>query len=162
MNEAEDAVPVYNEVAAELRGVIAVRLIELAALEPAFDVDPYHARMIRAQARTFELIRFIDRAVTVEQDGECATDFVHPLLECGECSKRDDEDAGIEFYKFFLARAQLCGMFSAGNSAKVTEENQQGVPTFEDFAEGDLFTFDGLQDEVGGRGVEFQVSGSKC
>lgn len=141
-----------------------MRVVEVAALEPAFDVDPHHARMIRAQARAFKSVGLVDSAVTVKQDGKCTADFVHPLLEGGQCSKRNDEDAGIEFYKFFLARAQLCGMFAAGYSAQVTEENEQGVSTFEDFAKGDLFTFDGLQGEVGGGGVEFefQVSGSRC
>ncbi len=51
------------------------------------------------------------------------TDFIQPLLERGKRSKGNDEDACIEFCKFFLARAQLCGMFAAGNSAEVTEEN---------------------------------------
>jgi len=45
---------------------------------------------------------------------------------------------------------QLCDMLSAGYSAKVTEEDQQGVSAFEDFAEGDLFTFHRLEGEVGG------------
>jgi hypothetical protein len=46
------------------------------------------------------------------------------LLEGGQCSKGDDEDAGIEFGKFFLFSAQLCGMFAAGYSAKMSEENK--------------------------------------
>lgn len=45
MNEAQNAVPVHDEVTAELGGVIAVRVVELAALEPAFDVHPHYARM---------------------------------------------------------------------------------------------------------------------
>ena len=54
-------------------------------------------------------------------------------------------------------------MFAAGYSAKVTEKNKQGVSAFEDFAEGDLFTVNGLQGEVGGGVVnfKFQCSGSK-
>jgi hypothetical protein len=46
-------------------------------------------------------------------------------------------------------------MLAAGYSAKVTEKDEQGVSTFEDFAEGDLFAFDGLQGEVGGGGLLF-------
>jgi len=86
------------------------------------------------------------------------------LLEGGECSERNDENAGIEFGKFFLAVAQLCGMFTAGYSTQVTEKDQQGVSAFEDFAEGDLLAFGGGEGEGGGGGVEFefQVSGSKC
>ena len=72
----------------------------------------------------FELIVFIDASVTVEQDGKRAADFVHPLLEGGQSPKRDDENTGVEFGKFLLARAQLCGMFAAGYSAKVTEEDE--------------------------------------
>ena len=55
-------------------------------------------------------------------------------------------------------------MFAAGYSAKMTEKNEQGVSTFEDFAEGNLFAFDGLKRKVWGGGVEFefQVSGSRC
>lgn len=156
IDEAQNPIFVHDEIAAELGGVVAVRFVELAALEPAFDVDPHHARMIRAQARAFESVGLVDDALTVEQDGKRAADFVHPLLECGKRSERDDEDAGIELGKFFLARAQLCGMFAAGYSAKMTQEDEQGVAAFEDFAEGDLFTAGGGQGEVGGGGVEFE------
>jgi hypothetical protein len=85
-------------------------------------------------------------------------------LKGGQRSKRNDEDAGIEFGKFFLTGAQLCGMLAAGYSAKVTEEDQQGVSAFEDFAEGHLCSASGEEGEVGGGGVgfEFQVSSSKC
>jgi hypothetical protein len=85
------------------------------------------------------------------------------LLEGGECPERNDEDAGIQFGKFFLVSAQLCGMFTAGYSAKMTEKDQQSVSVFEDFAECDLFTIDSLQGEVRGGGVwfKFQVSGSR-
>jgi len=105
----------------------------------------------------------IDGTVTIKQNGERAADFIHPLLEGGQRSERNDKDAGIELGKFLLARAQLCGMFAAGYSAKVTEENEQGVSVFENFAEGDLFAFSRCQGEVRGGGVyfEFQVSGSK-
>lgn len=101
----------------------------------------------------------VDCPLAVEQDGECAADFVHPLLEGGQSPEGDDEDAGVEFRKFVLARAQLCGMFATGYSAKVTEEDQQGVSAFEDFAEGDLLAVGGGEGEGGGGGVEFHVSG---
>ena len=54
-----------------------------------------------------------------------------------------------------LARAQLCGMFAAGYSAKVTEKDQQGISAFEDFTERDLFAIGGGQGEGGGGGVWF-------
>lgn len=50
-------------------------------------------------------------------------------------------------------------MFAAGNSAQVTEEDQQGVSAFEDFAEGDLFSACGEEGEIGSGGVGFHVSG---
>jgi hypothetical protein len=65
------------------------------------------------------------------------------LLKGRECPERNDEDAGIAFDKIFLAVAQLCDMFTTGYSAKMTEENQQGVSAFEDFAESDLLAFGG-------------------
>lgn len=56
--------------------------------------------------------------------------------------------------------AQLCGMFAAGYSAKVTEKDQQGVSFFENFTERDLFAFGGSERECGSGGVyfEFHVS----
>jgi hypothetical protein len=83
------------------------------------------------------------------------------LLEGGECSERNDEYTGIEFGKFFLTRAQLCGMFTTGYSAKVTEKNQQRVSAFEDFAKRDLFAFGGGEGKGGGSVIEFQVPGSR-
>jgi hypothetical protein len=57
-------------------------------------------------------------------------------------------------------------MLAAGYSAKVTEKDEQGVSTFEDFAEGDLFAFGGGQGKVWRGGVlskchvfQCQVSG---
>ena len=136
-----------------------MRIVKLAALKPAFDVHPYYARMIRAQARAFESVGLIDGAVTVKQNGERAADFIHPLLEGGKRPERDDEDARIELFEFVLARAQLCGMFAAGYSAKMTEKDQQGVSAFEDFAEGDLLAFGGGEGEVRGGGVWFHGKG---
>ena len=77
------------------------------------------------------------------------------MLQGGKRAEGDDEDAGIEFCKFFLARAQLCGMFAARYSAKMAEEDQQGISVFEDFAEGDLLAFGGGEGEVGGGGEKF-------
>lgn len=49
MDEAQGPVFVHDEVAAELGGIVAVRIKKLSALEPAFDVQPHHARMMGAQ-----------------------------------------------------------------------------------------------------------------
>lgn len=108
------------------------------------------------------MIGLVNCAVTIKQNIERPADAVHPLLESGERSKRNNKDAGVEFCKFVLARAQLCGMFAAGYSTQVTKENEQYISVFENFAEHDLFTFNGLQGEVWSRRVlfEFQVSGS--
>jgi hypothetical protein len=56
-------------------------------------------------------------------------------LEGGQSSKGNDKDACIQVCNFLLMVAQLCGMFAAGYSAKMTEEDQQGVSAFEDFTE---------------------------
>ena len=53
-------------------------------------------------------------------------------------------------------------MFAAGYSAKMTEEDEQGVSAFENFAEGDLFTVSALQGEVGSGGVVFECHGVQC
>lgn len=45
MNKTQDAILVYYEIAAELGSVVTVRVVELTALEPAFDVHPHHTRM---------------------------------------------------------------------------------------------------------------------
>ena len=85
------------------------------------------------------------------------------MIESGKRSKGNNKDAGIELFEFILARAQLCGMFAAGYSAKMTEENEQNViAVFQYFAEGDLFTVNGLNGEVGGGGVGFEFHGFQC
>jgi hypothetical protein len=56
---------------------------------------------------------------------------------------------------------QLCDMLAAGYSAKVAEEDEQGVSAIKDFAEGDLLAFGGGEGECGGGGVEFHGSGSR-
>ena len=162
MHKAEDAVLIHDEVTAELGCIVAVGVVELTTLKPTFDIHPYHARMIRAQARAFELIGLVNCAVTIKQNIERAANFFHPLIESGERSKRDNKDAGIQLGEFILVCAQLCGMFAAGYSTKVTEENQQGVSVFENFAEGDLFTVSGLKGEGGGGSVEFECHMSQC
>jgi hypothetical protein len=53
-------------------------------------------------------------------------------------------------------------MLAAGYSAKVTEEDQQGVSVFENFAKRDLLAFGRGEGEVRCGGMEFQVSGSRC
>ena len=162
INETQNAVLIHDEVTAELGCIVTVGVVELTTLKPTFDVNPYHARMIRAQARAFELIGLVNCAVTIKQNIERAANFLHPLLESGERSKRDNQDAGIQLGEFVLARAQLCGMFAAGYSTKVTEENQQGVSVFENFAEGNLFAVSGCEGEVGGGGVGFEFHVSQC
>ncbi len=67
MDETQDAVPIHDEVAAEFGGVIAVRVEKLAALEPAFDVGPYYARMPGAQARAFQPVGFVHRPFAGER-----------------------------------------------------------------------------------------------
>ena len=66
INQPQDAVFVHDEVAAELGCVVAVRVEEFAALEPAFDINPHYARMMRAQARAFESVGLIYSAVAVK------------------------------------------------------------------------------------------------
>ena len=115
--------------------------MEFLSLQPAGEIQPQRTRTLRAQFGSFESVGVVNCPFTVEQDGECRASLVHPLLEGGQRPEGNDEDAGIEFCKFVLARAQLCGMFAAGYSAKVTEKNKQGVSAFEHFAERDLFAF---------------------
>jgi hypothetical protein len=57
------------------------------------------------------------------------------LLHGREGPKGNNEDTCVEIVEFLLARAQLCGMITAGYSAKVSEENKQNISTFEDFAQ---------------------------
>ena len=81
VHEAQDAIPVHNEVATELRSVITMRVVEFTTLEPAFDVDPYHAWMPCTQARPFKLIDLVGDPFTIKENSECAADFLHPLLD---------------------------------------------------------------------------------
>ncbi len=45
MDETQDAILIHNEVAAELGCIVAVGVVECAALKPAFDVNPDYAGM---------------------------------------------------------------------------------------------------------------------
>ena len=64
----------------------------------------------------------------------------------------DDKDARVEHGDFVLTGAQLCDMLAAGYSAKMTEEDQQGVVAiFQHFVETDLLAGGGGQGEGGGR-----------
>jgi hypothetical protein len=77
--------------------------------------------------------------------------FFHPLLESRKRAKRNDIDAGIELVEFFLARAQLCGMFAAGYSAEMAQENKQNlIAVFHRFFETGLSPLNGWQYEVRG------------
>ena len=46
MDEAQNPLPIHDEIAAKLTGIVAVRTVELTALEPTFDVNPHDTRMI--------------------------------------------------------------------------------------------------------------------
>lgn len=61
----------------------------------------------------------------------------------------------MECLEFLVSRAQLCGMFTAGYSAKVTDKHQQDVlSSLGDFVEGDLFTVHAWESEIGGEGID--------
>lgn len=103
------------------------------------------------------MVGFVNRPITVEQNVECNTHILHPLLDGWKSSKRDNENAGIELFDFFLAGAQLCGMFTTGYSTKMTEKDKQNVITvFQDLVEHDLFATGRGESEIGCRGVEFE------
>ena len=134
MNKAQKPVLVHDEVTAELGCVVAVRVVGLFASQPGFEVEPTSSQVAGTPIGTFETIGVIDCPFTVEEDSEISAGFFQPLLDSGKRSKGNDQDASIEFCKFGLVVTQLCDMLSAGYSAKVTEKDQQGVSTFEDFA----------------------------
>ncbi len=162
MHKAEDTVFINNKITAELGRVVAMRVVEFSSLQPIGEIQPKDSRAFRLQARAFELIGFVNGAVTVKENIEGIADFLHPLIERGKCSEGNDKDSCIELFEFILARAQLCGMFTTGYSAKVTEEDKQGVAAFEDFAEGNLFAVSGCEGEVGSGGVEFECHEVPC
>ena len=141
IDETEVAISIHDEVAAKLGCIVTVCVMEFLSLQPAGEIQPQRTRTLRAQFGAFESVGVVGYPFTVEQDGECRASLVHPLLDGRQRPEGNDEDAGVQFHKFVLARAQLCGMFTAGYSAKVTEKNQQYVSVFENFAERDLFAF---------------------
>ncbi len=73
------------------------------------------------------MVDFVGNAVTVEENVESVADFFHPLLDCWQGSKGNDEDARVEPFEFFLVGAQLCGVFTTGYSAKMAEEDEQDM-----------------------------------
>jgi hypothetical protein len=151
IGQAQDAVFIDDEVAAELGGVVAVRGVHLFSAQVVFGVEPERARAEGAQARAFQAVGGVNCPLTVEQDGEGGAGFAQPLLDGGQGAEGDDKDAGVQFGKFVLTGAQLCDMLAAGYSAKMTQKDQQGVvAVFEHFAKGDLLAGGGGQGEVGG------------
>lgn len=98
-------------------------------LQPALDINPDDAWVPRAQTRAFELVDFVNGAVSVKQYFKGMTGFIHPLLQGRQCTKRNDQDTRIQALKIFLVRAQLCGMFAAGYSAEMTQKNKQDMLT---------------------------------
>ena len=95
--------------------------------------------------RTFELVGFVGYPLTIKEDGKCVADFLYPLLDGWKCAKGDNEDAGIQLSELFLAPTQLCGMFTTGYSAKMTQENENYViAVFQGFLKVDLSALNGL------------------
>jgi hypothetical protein len=120
-------------------------------LKPALDINPDDTWVPRAQARAFELVGFVNGAVSVEQYFKGMTGFIHPLLKGRKCAKRNDIDTGIELVELFLARAQLCGMFAAGYSAEMAQKNEQNmIAIFHRFFETGLSALNGLQYKIRG------------
>jgi hypothetical protein len=135
-----------------------VGTVHLFSAQVIFGVEPECARTEGAQARAFQSVGVVNRPFAVEQDCEGDAGFFQPLLDGGQGAEGDDEDPGVEFGKFFLTGAQLCDMLTAGYSAQMTQENQQGVvAVFEHFAKADLLAGGGVQGEGGGGGVGFHV-----
>lgn len=153
MEETQDSIFVQDEVTTKLGCVVAVRVVGLFASEPSFEVVPASPQVAGTPIGALKSVSIIDCPFTVEEDGEISACFFQPLLDRWKRAKRNDQDTSIEFCKLGLAVAQLCDMLSAGYSAKMTEKDQQDVSAFEDFAEGDLFTFSGCEGEGGSRGV---------
>lgn len=159
IGQAQQAVLVDDEVAAELGGVVAVGTVHLFTAQVAGSVKPEGARTKSAQAGTLQAVGIVNRPFPVEQDGEIGAGFAHPLLDGGQGAEGDDKDTGIELGYFLLLITQLCDMLTAGYSAKMAEKDQQGViAVFEYFAKADLLARDGCQGEIGG-GFRYHVFG---
>lgn len=109
------------------------------------------------------MISFVREAVAVKKNGEFAADFLHPLLDGWKRSEGNDEDVGIELFKFFLAGAQLCGMFTTRYSAKMTKKDEQNViAVFQDFIKSNLFAVSGWKDKVWCGSVGFECHVLRC
>lgn len=126
-----------------------MRVKGFLARQPGFEIQPARFYISRAPVRALETISVINNTITVKQDIERVAGFLHPLLEGWQCAKGNDKDTRIELFEFVLARAQLCGMFAAGYSAKVAQENEQHmIAAFEHFIKSNLLAFNRLQAEV--------------
>ena len=119
MDVTQDAAEVHDEIAAELGCVVAVGVVPLPASQPDFEVNPARSKVARTPVGTFESISAVDCPFTVEQNGELAAGFLHPLLDGWEGPKGYDEDAGIEVGQFLLMVAQLRDMLTAGYSTQM-------------------------------------------
>ena len=133
ISKSQNAVFVHDKVTAELGGIVAMGVVSLFASEPGFKIDPACSEVAGTQVGTFEAIGVIGSPFPVEQDGEIAAGFIHPLLDGGKSPKGNNEDLSLEFCKLKLMVTQLRDMLTAGNSAQMTEEDQQGVSVFQDF-----------------------------
>lgn len=148
MGEAQDSVSVHDEVAAELSGIIAVRVVRLFACQPGFKISPACPQGAGTPVGAFELIRFVDVTLPVKQHGEVRTRLFEPLLHSRKRAEGNDQDARVELCKIGLVVAQLYDMLAAGYSAKMTEEDQQGISVFEHLAESNLLAAGGRKGEV--------------
>ena len=116
-----------DEIATELIKIVAMRIAGFLSAKPSCEIKPTRFQVAGTPVRALQSISVVDFTLAIEQDGEMVTVLAHPFLNGGECPKRDDDDARIAFFEFFLVLAQLCHMLAAGNSAKVTQENEQDV-----------------------------------
>jgi len=153
MDETQDSVSVHDEVAAELRSIVAVGVVRLFACQPGFEISPACPQGAGTPVGMFELIRFVDVTLPVKQHREVRTRLFEPLLDRSKRAEGNDQDAGVQVCKIGLVVAQLYDMLAAGYSAKVTEEDQQGISVFEHLVESNLLATGGRKGEVWGVGV---------
>jgi hypothetical protein len=119
INQTQDAILVHDEVAPQLGGIIAIRIGCFSPIQPGFQVNPACFHISGTPVGALQLISLINCTVMVEQYIKCHARFTHPLLQGWQSSKRDDKYTGVKLLKFFLACAQLCGMFPARYSTQV-------------------------------------------
>ena len=129
-------------------------MVRLFACQPGFKISPARPQGAGTPVGAFELIRFVDVTLPVEEHGEVRTRLFEPLLDRSKRAKGNDQDAGVEVCKIGLVVAQLYDMLAAGYSAKVTEEDEQGISVFEHLAESNLLAAGCRKGEVWGVGVE--------